>query len=132
MKMMEKLGHYFIYILFIIVCGFLIYYGYTQADKLKKFNKNVKEVVGTIQYVSSDYKKVNISYAVDGNSYQLRLPENKDQTLKEGTSIKIYYDKNNPKDAQRKLTNANTGYFVMLFGFVFEIFLVLRLFQELR
>ena len=129
---MEKIGHFLFYLLFIFLFFFLIYYGYTQVGKLKKYNKNAIETTGTIEYISSDYKNVNISYIVNGAHYQLRLLENKDEKLQVGDSIKVYYDQTNPKEARRNLVSPNTGYFVMGFGFLFEFFLLLRFVQELR
>ena len=84
------------FIIIIIVGVCCAYFGINQQKKEKEFKKNALEVTATIyQNVTTGKKQVlYIRYVVNGEQYDGVISSYNKK--KYGSTIKIYYDKNNP------------------------------------
>ena len=122
--------------IFIIVGIGLIIFGIFREIDLSKFKKNSENTTATVVDVSVNYNsegndsyKVYVTYDVDGKTYKNSYDSSHRPT--EGSTIKIYYDKDNPEKMRKSIAfSSEFGFFII--GAIFAGIGTFALIKELQ
>lgn len=94
---MKKLAIYFSFIILLIVGVCFLFFGIKYKNNNEEFKKNAVETTAFIyqNIISGNKQVVYIRYTIGEDKYNGILSSYNKK--KYGSSIKIYYDKNNPR-----------------------------------